>query len=52
MMRMLFIVMVMVGLIGFASTVVFGCAKAVGSDVCDVGDVVEKFTGDPPGCRG
>ena len=24
----------------------------VGQDVRDVGDVIEKFTGDPPGCRG
>src|SRR5262249_26134276 len=26
--------------------------KEVRQDVRDVGDVVEKFTGDPPGCRG
>jgi hypothetical protein len=24
----------------------------VGQDVRDVGDMVEKFTGTPPGCRG
>jgi hypothetical protein len=40
------------GLIGFASMVAFVLREAVGHDVCDVGDVVEKFMGDPPGAGG
>jgi hypothetical protein len=34
------------------SGIVDPAAIPVGQDVRDVGDVVEKFTGDPPGCRG
>jgi len=40
------------GAYGLAVIYVDPAGIPVGQDVRDVGDVVEKFTGDPPGCRG
>jgi len=47
MMRVLVIAMALVGLIGFGRRSPSCCAMAVGQDLRDVGDVVEKFTATP-----